>query len=72
MARKKKLTGTMTVTFKLKQTDGDVPRSLDEVETWVYDELDGMSACFIDPNDEDMEDDAEVTLEVVKVEITTD
>lgn len=72
MAKRKKLTGTMTVTFKLKQTDGDTPESMDEMETWVYEELEGMKAYFIDPNVEDQEEDTEVELEVVKVEVTTD
>lgn len=72
MAKRKNLTGTMTVTFKLKQTDGDTPESMDEVETWAYEELDGMKAYFIDPNKEDQEEDTEVELEIVKVEVTTD
>lgn len=71
MAKKKMLTGTMTVTFKVKQTDGDIPESLDELEAWAYEELDGMTAYFLDGTGE-QEEETEVELEVVKAEVVTD
>jgi hypothetical protein len=66
---KKKLTGTLTVTFKVKQTDGVVPESLDELETWVHDEWGGLEVYVADPNEEE---ETVVELEVEKVEVTTD
>lgn len=66
---KKKLTGTMTVTFKVEQTDGDTPETLDQIEEWAEGEWEGLEVYFQDP---DQDDETVVKLEIQKVEITTD
>lgn len=66
---KKKLTGILTVTFKVKQTDGAVPETLDSLEEWVESEWSGLEVYVADPNEEE---ETAVELEVVKVEVTTD
>lgn len=69
MARRKKLTGTLTVTFKVKQTDGPTPETLDSLEEWIESEWAGLEAYIADPEEDE---ETAVELEVVKVDITTD
>lgn len=66
---KKKLSGTMTVTFKVKQTDGATPETLDALETWIYEEWDGLEVYFPDP---DEEEETVVELSIEKADVTTD
>lgn len=65
---KKKLNGTLTVTFKVKQTDGATPETLDALEEWVESEWGGLEAYIADP---DQEDETVVELEIEKIEVTT-
>lgn len=66
---KKKLKGTMTVTFKVEQTDGDTPETLDALAEWGYMEWEGLEVYFQDP---EQEDETVVKLSPEKIEITTD
>jgi hypothetical protein len=65
---KKKLTGTLTVTFKVQQTDGAVPETLDALEEWVESEWDGLEVYVADPGEED---ETVVELEIEKITVTT-
>jgi hypothetical protein len=65
---KKKLTGTLTVTFKVKQTDGSVPETLDALEEWVESEWGGLEVYVADPGEED---ETVVELEIEKITVTT-
>ncbi|MFE0472577.1 hypothetical protein ACFW2V_13280 [Streptomyces sp. NPDC058947] len=69
MARKQKLNGTATVTFKVKQTDGAIPETLDSLEEWIESEWGGLEVYIADP---EQDEETVVELEVMKVEITTD
>jgi hypothetical protein len=68
MARKKMLTGTITLTLKVTQTDGVVPETLESLKTWAEEELDGAEVYLADP---DEEEETVVTLELVTAEVTT-
>jgi hypothetical protein len=66
---KKKLTGTLTVVFKVKQTDGATPETLDSLEEWVDSEWSGLEVYAADPNEEE---ETVLELEIQKIEIATD
>lgn len=66
---KKKLTGTLTVVFKVKQTDGATPETLDSLEEWIESEWAGLEVYIADPNEEE---ETVVELEVEKVDVATD
>lgn len=69
MAKKKPLTGSVTVTFKVKQTDGPTPETLDSLQEWIESEWDGTEAYIADP---DLEEETVVELVVEKIEVIGD
>jgi hypothetical protein len=66
---KKKLTGTLTVVFKVKQTDGATPETLDSLEEWVDSEWSGLEVYAADPGEEE---ETVLELEIQKIEVATD
>jgi hypothetical protein len=66
---KKMLTGTVTVTFKVKQTDGPTPETLDSLEEWIDSEWGGLEVYIADPEEDE---ETVVELEVKKTVIVTD
>lgn len=69
MAKKKPLTGTVTVTFKVKQTDGPVPETLDSLEEWIESEWSGLEAYIADP---ELDEETTVELAAEKIVVVTD
>lgn len=68
MAGKKKLTGTVTLTLKVKQTDGPIPETLDALKEQLETDWDGLEVYFADP---DLEEETVAKLTIEKFEVVT-
>ncbi|WP_329147167.1 hypothetical protein OIU91_16565 [Streptomyces sp. NBC_01456] len=66
MANRKPYEKTVTVTFKVKHTEGPRPQDLGDLHRWIEEEWEGLEVYF--QGDEEKDDESVVELAVVGFE----